>query len=58
MPSHTHDISTYTGAAGGFIPATTTNAGTLVTRSTGSKGNNQPHNNLQPYLGFNYIVKV
>lgn len=58
LPAHNHDISTYTGTAGGFIPATTSNAGTLVTRQTASKGGDQAHNNLQPYLSLNFIIKA
>ena len=58
MPTHNHDINTYTGAAGGFIPATTNNAGTLVTRTTGDKGGGGAHNNIQPSTISRYIIKT
>ena len=57
MQSHTHNLSTYTGAAGGFIPASTTNAGTLVTRTTESSGGGNAQN-LQPYSVLCTIMKT
>lgn len=50
MPVHNHSIDTYYGAGGGYISAAISNAGTLVTRTTGNKGGGNEHNNLQPYI--------
>lgn len=58
MPSHTHEIKK-AGTAGGdgsglaySSTATTNSAGVLNT------GNSQAHNNLQPYIVTNYIIKA
>ena len=50
MPSHTHGIGIeYTVVSGSDTPRLTSNPqnATCVTSAT---GNNQPHNNLQPYI--------
>ena len=62
MPSHNH-IKNSIGwvASGGFWVG----SGTYTTLDfdkdtglTGSTGGNQPHNNLQPYITLNYIIKA
>lgn len=55
MPSHTHLLGFNQGNNGAGNP------GVLATidigRSTESTGGDQPHNNLQPYIVVNYIIK-
>ena len=50
MPTHNY-VSSIGGGAGG--PA---NSGTFVSGYT-TIGNDLPHNNMQPYLIMNYIIK-
>ena len=62
MPSHTHNISTATfnGGASPFNEmqgATTAGTGTW-SKNTGLTGGDIAHNNLQPYLVLNYIIKI
>ena len=62
MPSHTHNLSTTTFTGGlaplnGMAGANTNLAGTF-SGNTGLTGGDLPHNNLQPYITLNYIVKV
>jgi len=56
MPSHSHSISTYPSPGGSGSLATGANVagGTSSTNSTGSS---QAHNNMQPYVTLNYIIK-
>jgi len=55
MPSHSH---TYTGNAGLGASGTGGNAQlNAVSRSTGSAGDNVSHNNVQPTIILNYIIK-
>lgn len=64
MPAHTHDelkgaaalVQGGSGAAAGLDATETKNgsSGTEITASTGGGGS---HNNLQPYITFNYIMK-
>lgn len=58
MPSHTHDISTMKSFDQGFITANTNNSGFAQTYQTGSKGGDGAHNNIQPSLVINYIIKT
>lgn len=55
LQAHTHDFATYVGSSGGFPIAGTTNAGTLITRTTGSKGGGNGEN-MPPYI-VGYIWK-
>jgi microcystin-dependent protein len=63
IPSHSHTLSTnagyyvYGGASGS--PAQGTGYGTqLSTLSSASTGGGASHNNLQPYISLNFIIKT
>lgn len=61
MPSHSHNV--YTNASGGggvqFPPTGQWTASpSNFNWYTSSAGGNQAHNNLQPYITLNYIIKV
>ena len=61
MPSHTHTMNNNTlvnrnvAGTGGSQGATTVLASTISMNPSGGDG---PHNNLQPYIVFNYIIKT
>lgn len=65
MPRHSHSMkynnassigtSSYTHATGGYGTQTTDTA--LGFANINSTGGNQPHNNLQPYITLNHIIK-
>jgi len=58
MPSHTHTIDVGTNTAfdnQSVFPAINTVLGTDATNSTGGDA---PHNNMQPFLVVNHIIKV
>jgi microcystin-dependent protein len=58
MPSHQHEMKEEQVAASGFGTATVANndEGTGGTEGT-LTGGGQPHNNVQPYIVLNYIIK-
>jgi len=60
MPSHTHTVDVG-GGSGGGAPATRTNndlAGSVGTVNTGSTGGDGAHENMQPYIALNFIIKI
>ena len=56
MPSHSHDFPKSTGSSNNIGPS----GGVYSSGGweTNSAGGDQPHNNMQPYLALNYIMKV
>ena len=63
MPSHDHEIQCRPQTQLGglyphdiIVPGITQNI--TVSRTTNHSGNNQSHNNMQPYLMLNYIIKT
>ena len=59
MPAHTHTYTTRTGDQGtdnAFNSETAANE-TTGTFNTSSTGGSQAHNNLQPYIVLNYMIK-
>lgn len=63
MPSHTHAAINYTmGYTGGSQTGYNTLINGVATSDTGnavkSTGGGQAHNNLQPYITINYIIKI
>ena len=64
MPSHVHDLWPVTlgGAVSGGDPGGTNTSGALGTPGVGTilsqpAGGDQSHNNMQPYISLNYIIK-
>lgn len=55
LPSHTHTGSATT--AVGYLAAGA-NTGSVSSAQTGSAGADQPHNNMQPSLVVNFIIKT
>lgn len=54
LAAHTHLIGSTAGGTGAsFFTASPDGAG----QQSGSTGNDFPHNNLQPYIALNYIIK-
>lgn len=60
IPAHTHQTDMYKGEGeGGAIRYSSAFAANFVgTLNTGSVGGNVPHNNLQPFVTLNYIIKT
>ena len=61
MPAHTHDIAsqTDTGPDGGTGSLASEDATNLTIEDGAlSRGGNGSHNNLQPYIVLNYIIKI
>ena len=59
MPKHNHGIAANVhGAYKGNRLKPTNQIETAYTHYTMDTGGNQPHNNMQPYLILNYIIKV
>ncbi len=58
IPSHTHTVGPLTANVspnGAGSSSYSTTAGTLTTSSTGSDG---AHNNIQPVMGVNFIIRI
>ena len=64
MPSHYHTTTTWghpqpiSATGGAFIRHTATDSIITYTINTNSKGGDAAHNNLQPYITLNYIIKA
>lgn len=66
MPQHTHglrasgdEVGGYSlGTGGGFTNRPIITGASVGTASTGPSGSTNAHNNLQPYLVMNYIIKT
>ena len=60
MPSHSHDVPiSYGGGGQDFIFPVGSNWPPVGdSHPTSSVGGDQPHNNMQPYLALNYMMKV
>jgi microcystin-dependent protein len=61
MPSHTHPPASGTGffTLGGAVNrAGGTDVGEINSGNTGPAGSGAAHNNMQPWLALNYIVKT
>ena len=59
MPAHTHNMNGYSGAKNnGAGPAGTSDIGTAQEQVTQSTGSGEAHNNVQPTLILNKIIKV
>jgi microcystin-dependent protein len=57
MPSHSHTIPIQS-SAGGNTPRDGGTGTSVQTRSTGTTGSDQAHNNVQPTIILNYIIKT
>lgn len=62
MPNHNHSSPNYTGGwssvySGGVTSSNGPPPNTSTGQFTGTEGGDQPHNNMQPYLVTNYIIK-
>ncbi len=55
LPSHNHSGSATVAAA---ILAAGANTGSVSSAQTGSTGGDMPHNNMQPSLTVNFIIKM
>ena len=60
MPSHTHDASggNFAVLASGTYGLQPSNVPIAQASTTAANGGGQAHNNLQPYVTMNYIIKL
>ena len=59
MPAHTHSFTSVSFPSGTFfVTGSGTTTVTAPASTTGSTGGGGAHNNLQPYLALNYIIKT
>ena len=57
MPSHRHDFTVFGDPGSGNIAPNDSDNPPVRTGYTGYEGGNAAHNNLQPYIVVNYIIK-
>jgi microcystin-dependent protein len=57
MPSHTHPYQLFPNSFGGNNPYPG-QAGIAINTTVGATGGDGAHNNLQPYMAMNYIIKT
>lgn len=59
MPAHTHNITLESSnTLGNYQPHRSGYTGTTYTQDTSSTGSSSAHNNMQPYITLNYIIKT
>lgn len=56
MPSHTHTTSYGNGSGGSLLEGGANSL--LVSPASGSTGGDGPHNNIQPIMGVNFIIRT
>lgn len=57
MPKHSHNFQ-FDQTEGSNVTAVKTGVNNAYAKATSEAGGNQPHNNLQPYIVTNYIIKA
>lgn len=57
MPKHSHNFK-FDQTAGSDVTAVKTGVNNSYGKATSETGGDQPHNNLQPYIVTNYIIKA
>jgi len=57
MPSHSHEVA-YRFVSGTGSPGVNTTGGTLQEGESGITGGDEAHNNVQPTIILNYIIKT
>lgn len=58
LAAHAHNITLLATGTGGLAIVRSTTTGTPSTVSTESAGSNTAHNNIQPVMGLNFIIKT
>jgi microcystin-dependent protein len=58
MPSHSHDFPRTLGSASLTTGPSSGSTSTSTSWQTNTAGGDQPHNNMQPYMALNYMMKV
>jgi microcystin-dependent protein len=58
MPAHSHTISTASADLNSSVYVQRRQGGSYSSRPTSSAGGDQSHNNLQPYVVLNFIIKT
>jgi microcystin-dependent protein len=57
IAAHSHSVPIYTAGSGGYAVSSGLNSGPLTTSTAGDTNASSAHNNLQPYIVLNYIIK-
>ena len=58
MPSHNHSANAWLSDSGGSTFARRATSSTVGTLYTNNTGGGQAHNNMQPYITLNYIIRA